>query len=176
MPAGLLVVCFALPRSGPAQLIEVGPPPWRVGFGVQLVPLIDVDVTTSNNIFFLFFGPELQVPRGAARPYAVGQIGFSYFGTESSVSGTDNVNTFANSTNFDDLTFAGTADAGLRILLSARKAVTLDLGLRYVWNGEAEYLREGSITIVNNQAFYSPIRSETNLLMYHAGVAVGVRP
>lgn len=142
----------------------------------QLVPLIDVDVSTSNNIFSLFFGPELQAPRGAVRPYASGQIGFSYFGTESSVSGTDNINTFAKSTNFDDVTFAGTAAAGLRIQLArGRKPVALDLGVRYVWNGEAEYLREGSITIIGNQASFSPIRSETNLLLYHLGVAVGLR-
>jgi hypothetical protein len=56
----------------------------------QLVPLIDVDVTTSNDIFSLFLGPEVRVGRGAVQPYAAGQIGFSYFSTESRVEGSDN--------------------------------------------------------------------------------------
>lgn len=143
----------------------------------QLVPLINVDVSTSNNIVSLFFGAEAQAPRGTVRPYLLGQIGLSYFSTESSVSGTDNVSSFANTTNFDDVTFAGTADGGIRIQVARRRTpIAIDLGIRYVWNGEAEYLREGSITIVGNQVMFTPIRSETNFLTYHLGVTVGVRP
>lgn len=167
------------PRGGPLGL--------RLDLGVivygretrrfQLVPLIDVDVTTSNDIFSLFIGPELRLGRGPVQPYAVGQIGFSYFSTESSVEGSDNTVPFANSTNFDDVTFATTGAAGVLIRLrGGARPIFLDLGARYVANGEAEYLREGSITIVNNQVFYDPIRSTTNLIVYHAGVSFGVGP
>ena len=104
------------------------------------MPLIDVDVSTSNTIFSLFVGPELRVPRGAVRPYVTGQLGFSYFSTESSVAGSDNTNAFAETTNFEDLTFAGPADVGVRIPVTrGLKPISLAIGVRYVWNGEAEY-------------------------------------
>lgn len=167
------------PRGGPLGL--------RLDLGVivyghetrrfQLVPLVDVDVTTSNDIFSLFFGPELRLGRGSLEPYAAGQIGFSYLGTESSVEGAGNTVPFANTTNFDDATFAAAGTAGLLIRLrGGHRPIFLDLGARYIANGEAEYLREGSITIVNNEVFYDPIRSATNLVVYHVGVWVGVSP
>lgn len=141
----------------------------------QLVPLIDVDVTTSNDIFSLFAGPEVRLGRGPVQPYAAGQIGFSYFATESHVEGSDNAFPFASTTNFDDVTFAAAGTAGLLIRLRGGfRPIFLDLGARYIANGEAEYLREGSITIVNDQVFFQPIRSATNLIVYHVGVSVGV--
>ena len=141
----------------------------------QLVPLIDVDVTTSNDIFSLFLGPEVRVGRGAVQPYAAGQVGFSYFSTESHVEGSDNNLPFANTTNFDDVTLAASGVGGLLIRLRrGHRPIFLDLGARYIANGEAEYLREGSITIVNNQVFYQPIRSATNLVVYHVGVSFGI--
>jgi len=64
------------------------------------------DLTTSNNIAFAGVGPELGIGSGAARLYANVSIGFAYFGTSSSVSGSSNEESFASSTNHDDVTFA----------------------------------------------------------------------
>jgi hypothetical protein len=116
-----------------------------------------------------------MAPRGAVRPYAYGQVGFSYFATTSSVEGSGNTQPFANSTNFDDFTFATSAGTGVLIVLSHRRPVTLDLGARYVYNGRARYLREGSIAISGTTITYSPIESETNLILYMIGVSVGLR-
>jgi hypothetical protein len=141
----------------------------------QLVPLVNVDVTTNNMITSLLIGPQLLQSRGTLGPYAFGQIGFSYFGTESSVEGSGNVTPFASTTNYDDFTFASSLGGGVLIRVSSgRRPVAIDLGMRYVYNGRVRYLREGSITISGNTVLYTPIESETNLLLYHVGVSVGL--
>jgi len=140
---------------------------------------ITVDLTTSNNIGYANLGPELSLPVGPLQPYVNLSAGFSYFATMSSVKGTGNVSgdDFANTTNFDDFTFAWQAGAGLRIALPvARLPVAIDLGLRYHTNGEAEYLREGGIIDhPDGSITLNPIRSEANLVAINIGVTAGVR-
>jgi hypothetical protein len=141
----------------------------------ELLPLVDVDVTTENQIAGLQIGPQVSVGRGALRAYGYGQIGFSYFATTSSVEGSGNAQPFAETTNFDDFTFASVAGGGVRIQLShGRTPVALDLGARYLYNGRARYLREGSIEIVGNDVTLTPIESQTNLILYQLGVSVGL--
>jgi hypothetical protein len=73
------------------------------------------------------------------------------------------------------VTFAASGIGGLLIRLRrGHRPIFLDLGARYIANGEAEYLREGSITIVNDQVIFQPIRSATNLVVYHVGVSFGI--
>jgi hypothetical protein len=140
--------------------------------------LVNVDVTTSNLIASMGIGPQLTATHGAIRPYVSGEVGFSYFGTSSSVSGTHNVESFASSTNFDDFTFALRGGGGLWILLSSRRTpVSLDLSAHYIRNGRVSYLREGSITFdLTGAPIYHPIESETNLWLVQAGVSVGIQP
>ena len=63
------------------------------------------------------------------------------------------------------------------IPLAVRNAVVgLDLGARFIRNGHTQYLREGGITDLPDGGFtVSPIESETNLVVYHVGVSVGLR-
>ena len=77
------------------------------------VPRVFDEVTTENWIFGLTLGPEVMLRRGAVRPYAHAQIGFSYFSTTSEVAGEGDLLPFARSTNFDDFTFALRAGGGL---------------------------------------------------------------
>ncbi len=135
------------------------------------VQRITVDVTTENLIGSLFIGPQFTVPEGSVRPYLNAGIGFSYFETQSSVSGSSDFEGFARSTNFDDFTFAAAAGGGLLIYLS--KNVFLDLSGRYMWNGQARYLREGSIREAPDGSIsFRPIESETNLLLLQIGVSI----
>jgi hypothetical protein len=141
----------------------------------QLLPLVDVDVTTNNQIAGFQIGPQLTIGRADAQVYGYGQLGFSYFVTSSSVSGSGNIEPFANTTNFDDFTFATSAGGGVRFQLThGRVPLALDLGARYLYNGRARYLREGSIAITGNTVTYMPIESQTNLVLYHLGVTVGL--
>ncbi len=135
------------------------------------VQRVQVDVTTQNTIFSLMFGPQFTVPGGPVRPYANAAIGFSYFSTTSSVKGTSDERDFASSTNFEDGTFAWAAGGGLLIRLSRK--VSLDLSGRYLGNGQVRYLREGSIIeSATGSISFTPIESETDLLLLQAGVSL----
>ena len=84
---------------------------------------------------------------------------------------------FASSTNFDDATFAWAAGGGLYIPIRrrSRHPLSLDIGAQYHANGEARYLREGSIhEDGTGEIFFDPIRSQTNLITYRLGITVGL--
>jgi hypothetical protein len=137
-----------------------------------------VDVNTSNNIFFAGIGPQLMAPTGSLRPYVNGTAGFSYFFTESSVSGSNDVNSsFASTTNFHDGVFSTAAGGGLYIPVTVSKTrFSIDVGARYHWNGKTRYLREGGITdLPDGSIQVEPIESRTDLLTYHIGVSFGAR-
>lgn len=141
------------------------------------LPRIRVDVNTSNNIGGLNIGAQLASPVGAIRPYVNGSFGFNYFWTQSSVEGSNNDNDpFATSTNYDDFTRSWAAGAGFFIpIRKGSTPVSLDLGARYVNNGRTRYLREGSIQDSGTDIYFTPIESETNLLVYQLGLSFGGR-
>jgi hypothetical protein len=140
------------------------------------VPEVTVNVNTSNNIFALQVGPEFAVPSGAIRPYVNGHVGYSYFFTQSSVSGTSSGDAFASSENYSDGVTSWGYGGGVRIPLGGTEHPTmLDIGARYTRSGRTRYLREGSIHRDNGQVTYSPVESETNLVTYRIGISVGIR-
>lgn len=142
----------------------------------QTVQRVFVDVTTNNFIVSLGVGPQFTVGRGVVRPYVFGTVGFAYFATESSVRGTADFDSFASSTNFDDVTLALSSGGGLVIQLSrGRHPVSLDLSASMQRNGRTRYLREGSIRErADGSVYFTPIESEANLMVVKAGVSVGV--
>jgi len=135
------------------------------------------DLTTSNNIAFAGVGPEFGAGSGAARLYANASIGFAYFGTSSSVSGSSNQESFASSTNYDDVTFAWMGGPGFQLRVSGGSVpVWLDVGARYHGNGDARYLRRGDIQDQpDGSVTITPQQSETNLWTLRLGVSVGLR-
>jgi opacity protein-like surface antigen len=136
------------------------------------------DLTTSNNIFYMGFGPELGLDGGPVRLYANTGIGFAYFGTSSSVSGSSDNEPFASSTNYSDVTFAWHGGGGMQLRIARRQApIHLDLGARYHGNGEAEYLRRGDIQDnPDGSVNINPRRSDTNLWTFRIGVSIGFAP
>ncbi|MEO8635226.1 MAG: hypothetical protein ABI587_08115 [Gemmatimonadales bacterium] len=169
-------VTFMLDRSGQAGLriflswIEYGRTTQQVSF--PSLPGLFVDLTTANDIFTLGVGPEFHLTRGALRPYVNGFFGLSMFTTTTSASGTSNSSPFAESENFNDVTFAYAGGGGLLFQVShGRKPVFLDAGIRYQRHGTTRYLREGSIqTTPGGNVIINPIESKTDLLVVHAGV------
>lgn len=141
--------------------------------------LIMVDVNTSNNILNFGGGLELAIPTPAVRPYVFGQLGSAYFYTQSSVEGSDDTQDFARSTNYRDWVFSRQVGGGLQVPLGrsrSRTGVHLDLGATYNLNGEARYLREGSIDEVSpGQFVFNPIRSEANLVTWRLGLTFTLR-
>ena len=133
------------------------------------------DLTTSNNILLLGIGPEIAGGSGPLRLYANGSAGLAYFATTSSVEGARDVEPFASSTNFDDVTFAWTAGSGARFQVRAgeRALVSLDVFARYHGNGDARYLRKGDIhDQPDGSVVLNPQHSETNFWTIGLGVSV----
>ncbi len=142
---------------------------------------IEVELTTSNQIFMGGIGPELQIPLGSRGGGVYGGLsaGFSWFSTDSRVRGTGNVGEqpFASTVNFSDGGFAWTASGGVRVpLVGGSNPVALDLGVRRVGNGRREYLTEGDIVdLPGGEIELNVRRSDADLLLWRVGVSVGVR-
>lgn len=148
----------------------------RSCFGAPIGCRIEMDLTTTNNIFYGGVGPEFVLATGAVRPYVNASFGFGYFATTSSLSGTGDRDDFANTTNYDDGGFAWSAGGGLRVRLSqGRHPVALDLGVERRDNGVMEYLTEGDIVDhPDGSITLFPTRSEAELVTFRLGVSIGI--
>lgn len=134
-----------------------------------------VDVNTTNSIALAGVGPELSLPAGPFRPYVNARAGLAYIATTSSIEGTRSDRNFADTTNWDDLVFSWGAGGGIAIRLgSGRTPVGLDLGVTWLDNGEASYLREGDIIDEpDGDVRFTPVRSDTDLVVFRLGIAFG---
>ncbi len=152
------------------------------GRETQRVPLsstiggrINVDLTTSNNIFWMGVGPQLTAPSGPIRPYVNGTAGFAVFWTQSSVSGRFDDEEFASTNNYDDATFAWTGGGGILIPVGTTKQGAIDIGVRYHGNGNTRYLRKGDIIDLPNGNVQLNIKEgETPILMWRLGFKWGL--
>jgi hypothetical protein len=144
---------------------------YRVPLGGGPLGLINVDVRTTNNIALGGVGLQLLAPGRTVRPYANATAGFSSFFTNSSVQGTGNEEAFANSINSSDGGFAWTAGGGLYVPLTVGTTpMQLDFGVRWLDNGEREYLRPDGITFENNGVQLNPVRTQAQALQFHLGL------
>lgn len=143
------------------------------------VPFVDVDVSTTNSILALGVGPQVYLGSGPLRPYFFGTAGFSYFITETSVSGDQYDEPFASTTNFDDFSLALAAGGGLSVSLrEGENPISLDLAAHYQHNGLTEYLTDGAQNLhalPRGGWRASPVVSDANLVTYRVGVSIGMR-
>ncbi|MEP0547425.1 MAG: hypothetical protein ABJF88_10875 [Rhodothermales bacterium] len=155
----------------------------RERFGGGALGRVDVDVVTTNNIALGHAFVRLQPPIGAFRPYADALVGFSYLFTESRIEDVDfnDDRDIASSTNFDDGAFSyGIGGGVMAQVYSGRPegtgraiSVFVDARVRYLFGGEADYLREGSIdTDRDGNLTFDVTRSRTDLLLPQLGVTV----
>lgn len=165
---------FALRVDG--GLLIYGNEHKRVPFSNTVGGRVMVDVNTTNSILTLGIGPQIMAPTGRLRPYLNATAGLAYFVTQSSVEGTSDNRTIANTTNYDDASFAYGAGAGVYVpLRRGAVPISLDAGVRYSRNGRARYLREGSIRDNPDSSItITPLESQTDLLTFHLGVSVGL--
>jgi hypothetical protein len=157
-------------------LLVYGHERYRVPLSPTIGGRILVDVTTSNNIAYLGLGPQIGLPDGRFRPYANGFAGISYIFTSSSVEGSAHHGAFASTTNYQDWTWSYGGGGGVYVpLRGGASPISLDLGLTYRRNGEAEYLLEGGIRDnPDGTVTLFPVRSDTDLLTFQVGVTVGL--
>ncbi|HSG07748.1 MAG TPA: hypothetical protein VLA36_05310 [Longimicrobiales bacterium] len=148
----------------------------RLCFSYPVGCRIQMDLTTTNAVMFGGLGPEVVLGSGPVEPYLNASFGFSYFTTTSSLSGDNDFDEFASTTNFDDAVFAWRAGGGVRIQLSkGRRPVALDLGVERHENGVAEFLTKGDIVDhPDGSITLFPNRSEANLVTFRVGVTLGI--
>lgn len=141
------------------------------------LPGVEVDVTTTHAIAGLTLGPQLTLGTGAIQAYAFGGIGFSYFGTSSSASGSGSSSPFATSNNYEDVTFASEGGGGLFILVSRRRYVQLDVSARFLNNGRVTYVTEEGLSVCDGgtRLCVDPVESQANLVIYRIGASIGLR-
>lgn len=134
-------------------------------------------VTTSNNILMMHFLFRYQQPPSlhTFRPYAEGLFGFNYLWTQTSLgNGSDQIT----STNFDDSTLSAGVGGGVSICLTngvrhgapMDYSIDLNVGARYLFGGNAQYLTRGPIRTVDGDPVYGVSSSRTNLLVTNIGI------
>jgi hypothetical protein len=147
------------------------------------IPDVTVEVSTSNNIAQGFLVLRGQLPKGPIRPYGDALVGFNYLYTETRISDSDDPGEeIASSTNMDDTVLAYGFGGGVTVLVYTKEIgsqesthpleVLIDAGARYMWGGEADYLKEGSIRREGSQVTFDTIRSKTDLVRLQLGVMV----
>jgi hypothetical protein len=139
-----------------------------------------LDANTSNNVAWIGVGPQIGIPDGRLRPYVNGYAGYSFLWTSTTYDEDGYYDEYDDDsysvTEQDDWSFSYGAGAGLYVpVRGGSSPVSLDLGVRYHNNGEAEYLREGDI-VENDDGSVSlfPTRSDTDLLTFHIGFSIGI--
>lgn len=138
------------------------------------IPDVTVDVDRTNNLvnFHLLF--QVMLPEGPFRPYAEFLFGGSYLFTETSIK-SRGVEEVASSTNFDDFAWNYGAGAGFLIQVGEGDGeqmggIFIDLKARYLFGTEAEYLKEGSVTVQNGRVIYDISKSKTDMITANLGV------
>jgi hypothetical protein len=147
------------------------------------IPDITVDVTTKNSILLCHLFLRLQPQKGTFRPYLDGLVGLNYLTTDTSIDNYNDYDGYDNdisSNNYNDLAFSYGVGVGAMVnLLQVRRyesgrrifSMDLDVGVRYIRGGEAEYLKEGSIHRQNGTVSYDVYRSRTDLLGAYIGLS-----
>jgi hypothetical protein len=154
----------------------------QAGYEVFLAGLpVRVKVQTDNSILQGLLMLRLQPPTGPVRPYADGLFGFNYLFTTTSIKDRQQDSEVASDTNQDDTALAYGGGGGIMLRLWRRdpvpekrgvRAVLLDLRARYIVGGEAKYLKQGTIQVVDNRLVYDLHQSKTDLVTVGAGVTI----
>jgi hypothetical protein len=145
--------------------------------GVYLVYGSDhqFDLNTTYSIATLGFGPQVTLGEGPMRLYGFGTVGLSYISAYSSFR--DGCGCYSYSqTDFSDWTSALQAGGGVLLTLGRRSSVSLDLGVRSLYSGYANYVAPGDVQPQSNgDVIVYMSRARPNLIMVHLGVSVALR-
>ncbi len=147
------------------------------------LPELTVPVTTSNDMLFVHGRLRAQKQTGRVRPYVDGLVGFNYISTSTSVDGDESCSEWSGTwscsddgdsyTNLDDFAFSAGAGAGVMFALgSSPNPMRLDLSLRYLYGGEANYLT-GDYFPTDRPVHLDARRTRTDLLLIYIGLAWG---
>ena len=105
-------------------------------------------------------------------------IGFIDIATTTSIDELTDCNAYGctglGSTNLEDYALSAGGGAGVQVGFGPPPdRFRLDVSVRYLYGGEAHYLREFAIRREGGQAFLDVSRSRTDMVVVYIGVAVG---
>lgn len=144
------------------------------------IPDVVVRVRTTNSILLGHLFIRLQPREGRIRPYVEGLAGFHYLSTDTSISGHGDWGNTLSSNNFNDTAFSAGLGGGAKwALLQVRRrgrseglfSLDLDLGVRWLRGGRAEYLKKGSIHREGGLVNYDVYESRTDLWLAGLGLS-----
>jgi hypothetical protein len=143
---------------------------------------VTVDLQTTNSVGSFTLGPQLMVPSGPVRPYALAAVGLTNFSTTSTLRDDDSTGDYddviARDQNLSDWTLARAAGGGALVRLGrGRRTIGfLDLGARYQHNGRARYLTKGGIRDnPDGSVTLDEREGPANFWTYHVGFVIGSR-
>lgn len=152
------------------------------------IPDLKVEVNNSYNLLQFMLLAKAQPAEGVVRPYIEALAGYNYYFTETEIRnrgfGSDE-EPIATDTNFEDWAFAWGGGTGVMIKVYDQRgkearfaedgseihptAGYLNIGVRYLYGQEAEYLKQGSIQINDGTVTYETSRSKTDMMIWQLG-------
>jgi hypothetical protein len=134
--------------------------------------LVEMDISTENDIFSLAMGPQLRLGEGGLQGYVRGSLGLSYFVTMSSAE--DGGESHFTKVHTSDLVPTGGIGGGL--LIRVRKdpnPVFLDLSVEYQSQGATRYARKGDVALVDGRAVTHTTHGRTDRILVGLGLTFG---
>lgn len=148
-------------------------------------PGINTDVTTTHSLLQLHLLGRLQYPNNFFIPYVDGLIGGSFFSTSTESKSQNNTgnesNVIASTTNQSDFTYSIGYGVGLMANVYNTEyegkdlSVWIDLKVRYLKGGDAEYLQSADDIVYNQSAQKwetKTTKSGTSMNVWYIGCAV----
>lgn len=133
---------------------------------------VDLDLETTNSIFWGSIGPQLMIPDGRIRPYANAAVALTDFSTSSSLSDSFGQE-LASQQNENDFSHAWIFGAGFQIPVGSTGGI--DLGARYYYGGRATYLTKGDITDnPDGTITLNPRNSKTDMVLWQIGFSLAI--
>ena len=142
-----------------------------------------MEVNRSYDIILFHGRVRAQRREGRVRTYVDGLVGLTNIFTRTSIEGDVTctgtvpgscVDTGDSATNIDDVAFSAGGGAGFMVGFGkSPRSARLDVSVRYLHGGEAEYLTEGAIRWGSDAATLLPHRTQTHIVLVDIGVAFG---
>ncbi len=180
---------MALVKPNPLVPLKIGLELGFANYGMESrnepfsysIPDVTVNVRRSNNIFLGHLLLRAQRDMGKFSPYLDGLFGMTYLWTKTTIEGEEDMVQIASSKNIDDVALSYGFGGGMMFNVWTGKPniddvtnVYIDLKIRYLYGGEAEYLKKGAISVSDNgNVSYDISESRTDMMLYQIGIAVG---
>jgi opacity protein-like surface antigen len=134
----------------------------------------DYTVTTTNNIDWFGLGPQVMAPGGWVRPYASAGFSITRFRTTSVVSRRQFLEDeeLGREDNASDFTTGWVFGAGLYVPFGRGSPLSLNLGGRYHFGGEATFVREEDVRNAPlDSSTFPASRSNADFILWQLGLS-----